>query len=74
MNITKEVMKCPFCTGYGTMLGLGMLERKCKACNGIGYSEMDIENNDPIPKNISDEEMAGVLLSRKRGRPAKKKL
>jgi DnaJ-class molecular chaperone len=73
MTTIKEVTKCPICTGYGTMLGLGMMERKCRACNGVGYSEIEKDDSEEPITHITEEEMTGVLLSRKRGRPVKQK-
>jgi DnaJ-class molecular chaperone len=53
-----ELKLCEKCRGARVHMGMGMLEKKCEDCNGVGYVE---KKNEPV------EEVAAL----KRGRPAK---
>ena len=33
----EEVKRCDICRGKKKVMGLGMLEKKCVACNGVGH-------------------------------------
>lgn len=34
-----EIERCSYCEGRKKIIGLGMIEKKCEECNGIGYKE-----------------------------------
>lgn len=36
-----NTLYCPFCIGKGKYQGMGMIEKKCEHCKGVGYVEVE---------------------------------
>lgn len=57
------VIRCEVCLGKKRLIGLGMIEKKCMNCKGVGHliidEEKDVENVKPITTNERIECIAG---------------
>lgn len=53
------IKRCESCQGKKTIMGVGMIEKKCSTCSGIGWLS---EGEQEIPKIIP------VTHKKKRGR------
>jgi len=58
MSTNEDLMRCHRCNGRKTILGLGMIEKQCHECFGIGWVAKNsveikkaITNELPIPTN-----------------------
>lgn len=65
--------KCPSCRGQKKVVGLGLIEKECNGCGGVGYEKP--QNQDSV-KALSKEPTYGnlhekMVAEKKRGRPKK---
>ena len=64
------IIKCKKCKGSKKIKSIGMLERECDMCGGLGFIDMDIHAGNPLPPG--PPEQSAVSMSRERGRPRTK--
>lgn len=57
-----DLQRCESCRGAKMIKGLGMIEKKCDSCNGIGW----IEKKDEVIAKRNDENIKPVEI-KKRG-------
>ena len=55
--------RCDSCKGRKTIMGMGMITKKCIACNGIGYK--DVAQNDEVLDSQNGKKSKPVLVKRK---------
>ncbi len=65
----SSLKRCPACQGTKRIRGMGMIERKCESCEGIGW----IEENESDNKNGGTDEVSEVKVHKRRGRKPKEK-
>lgn len=41
----SEFIRCPTCRGKKTILSMGMFEKKCTPCLGVGMVEVNVEES-----------------------------
>jgi len=66
----SKLIRCPACGGTKKIRGMGLIEKKCEECKGIGWIEQDEVNES---ENDKDYEIAEVKSYKKRGRKPKAK-
>jgi len=62
----KELIRCPACGGTKKIIGLGMVERKCDECNGVGFVDME---DAEIIESVNGHASKPVVVTKRRGRP-----
>lgn len=63
-----KVNLCTSCKGSGKLMGMGMMQEVCHACNGDGSLDSK-EDKEIIPSSVSDAHEEGEPIRKKRGRP-----
>lgn len=54
-----SVTRCSACLGKKTEIGLGMLERDCHVCNGVGYVKDQTETVNKKPDENEKQKRKG---------------
>ena len=67
MSAEKPIMRCQVCMGKKKIRGLGMIEKTCPECLGIGWVSMP----EPIAEKVKNIIAPNVTL-KKRGRKKKR--
>ncbi len=65
-----SIKRCATCKGHKVVVGLGGMEKKCKACNGIGFAPKVVEKEVDEFLAKKDEPIAQAA-PKKMGRPKK---
>jgi phage FluMu protein Com len=60
----SQIKRCTVCKGFKKIVGLGMVEKECSDCKGIGFIEVKEE---PIVDNILTIEP--IIIKKRPGRP-----
>ena len=73
-----SVQVCKSCRGQKKVIGLGMMEKTCESCKGIGWIEAEVEPQlipTIEPTSVANVEINTAELTikpeKRRGRPAK---
>ncbi len=67
----STLTKCTSCKGTKTLMGMGMIMKKCHYCDGVGYKEHKAE----IIETQNGKDVKPVtVIKKKMGRPARKHL
>lgn len=56
-----DLKRCDSCHGARKMVGLGLIEKDCKACQGIGWIKLS--------PSTDNEKMVPIIIKKSRGRP-----
>jgi hypothetical protein len=64
--MSDKVKRCHLCNGSKIIRGLGMMEKECTECFGIGWV-----SNESVDVKKSDENLSNNSLPKKRGRKPK---
>lgn len=59
----QKINRCPSCNGSKSIIGLGSMLQKCKACNGVGYlnpiNDIDIDEDDVHVEEVKIKKKPG---------------
>jgi hypothetical protein len=69
-----QIERCKCCNGQKIIMGMGMIEKKCFNCNGVGHVNKELNTEtiekidiEKVVKNVSGAEVAVIV--KRRGRP-----
>lgn len=64
------MIRCETCNGTKKLMGMGMIEKSCHSCNGIGFVEEKKIDDVKEPEMVSINDIQ--VVKKKMGRPKKK--
>ncbi len=71
MNGAKLIQRCPTCGGTKRLRGMGMIEKDCYECKGVGYIESETIEKDAVSAKGKVKIDEAALQPKKRGRKKK---
>lgn len=73
MSKTELYKRCTKCSGRKVIRGMGMVEKKCDECKGVGYLESDEIANKPSREKILKVEKTDKVIDLRKGKKHKAK-
>lgn len=65
-----NTLYCPFCIGKGKYQGMGMIEKKCDHCNGVGYVEAGSKLEEKPKTQYTVEGAEVIVLTKEQAKEA----
>lgn len=69
-----NILRCPLCNGSKKVVGIGLIEKKCPDCSGVGFIEETKEERNVGRTDSRKEKETLPVTQKRRGRPRRVQL